>query len=86
MQKDKEVIEMLQKKTKENQQAKYRFYNLVEISRDMEPPGETIEEEQPNIEGNFTKVALLSKNVKFKFRMRKLRPCMYKINQRNFQK
>ena len=61
LQKGKEIIEMLQKKTKENQETKYRFYDLVEISRDIEPPGETdryyFEQEQPNFEGNFTKMA-----------------------------
>ena len=58
LQKDKEVIEMLQKKTKENQQLKYRFYDLVEISRDMEPPRETdienFEQEELTFEGIIT--------------------------------
>ena len=52
---DKKVIERLQNQSREKDQEKYKFYDLIEISRDMEPPEEIdikyCGKEQPKIEG-----------------------------------
>ena len=52
---DKKVIERLQKECREKDQEKYKFYDLIEISRDMEPPEEIdikyYEKERSKIEG-----------------------------------
>ena len=54
--KNNQFIDTLQKQSEDKEQMKYRYYDLAETSREMEPPGEPdikhCERKQPIIEGN----------------------------------
>ena len=62
----KTAIERLQKEAKERVQEKYKFYDLMEISRNMEPPEEMdikyYEKEETRIEGINVQYAMIGRH------------------------